>query len=173
MASLQVWVTDKGQPGSAETTRYRRLSQERWPVVRSWTGSAEHPRTGVFRHRYTCSPMEGQEWLRAQLTAFTCSSCGRSYVRSRIRVLAQRDDHWFVSLRCVNCGTGALGLVTVRDAEGDPIDGPSFRGEHTPADEARLAGAPPLDADDVIEAHRFLTRFDGDFRRLFGGGEGR
>ena len=117
--------------------------------------------------------MEGQEWLRAQLTAFTCSSCGRSYVRSRIRVLAQRDDLWFVSLKCVNCGTGALGLVTVRDAEDDPTESPAFRGELTPADEARLADGAPLDVDDVIETHRFLARFDGDFRRLFGGGEGR
>jgi hypothetical protein len=117
--------------------------------------------------------MEGQEWLRAQLTAFTCSSCGRSYLRSRIRVLAQRDDLWFVSLKCVSCGTGALGLVTVRDADDDGSETPGFRGELTPADEARLADAPPFDVDDVIETHRFLARFDGDFRRLFGGGEGR
>jgi len=116
--------------------------------------------------------MEGQEWLRAQLTAFTCSSCGRSYVRSRIRVLAQRDDLWFVSFKCVACGTGALGLVTIREAE-DGTESPALRGELTPADEARLADSPALDADDLIEAHRFLAGFDGDFRRLFGGGEGR
>jgi hypothetical protein len=116
--------------------------------------------------------MEGQEWLRTQLTAFTCSSCGRSYLRGRIRVLAQRDDLWFVSLTCVNCGTGALGLVTVREAE-DDTDSQGFRGELTPTDVARMGDGPPLDSDDVIEAHRFLARFDGDFRRLFGGGEGR
>ncbi len=119
--------------------------------------------------------MEGQEWLRAQLTAFTCSSCGRSYIRSRIRVLAQRDDLWFVSLRCANCGTGALGLVTVReDAEDeDGIESSAFSGELTAADLARLSDKPPLDVDDVIETHRFLTRFDGDFHRLFGAREGR
>ncbi len=116
--------------------------------------------------------MEGQEWLRAQLTAFTCSSCGRSYVRSRIRVLAQRDDLWFVSLKCAACGTGALGLVTVREAD-EGTESPTPRGDLTAADEARLADSPPLDADDLIEAHRFLDAFDGDFRRLFGGGEGR
>ena len=122
--------------------------------------------------RYTWSPMEGQEWLRAQLTAFTCSSCGRSYVRSRIRVLAQRDDLWFVSLKCVACGSGALALVTIREAD-DGTESPGFRGELTTTDEARLADAAPVDADDLIETHRFLSGFDGDFRRLFGGGEGR
>ena len=116
--------------------------------------------------------MEGQEWLRAQLTAFTCSSCGRSYVRSRIRVLAQRDDLWFVSLKCVACGTGALALVTIREAD-DGTESPGFRGELSPADEAPLADRPPVDANDLIEAHRFLAGFDGDFRRLFGDGEGR
>jgi len=116
--------------------------------------------------------MEGQEWLRAQLTAFTCSSCGRSYVQSRIRVLAQRDDLWFVSLRCANCGTSALGLVTVREDD-EGTESPGFRGELTEADAARLADGPPVDVDDVIEAHRFLARFDGDFRRLFGAREGR
>lgn len=123
--------------------------------------------------------MEGYEWLRSQLTAFTCSACGRAYVDSRIRVLAQRDDHWFVSLKCVACGTGALGLVTVRDA----VDGasgasgegirPGYGNEFTASDLLRLASAEPVDADDVIEAHYFLDRFDGDFHRLFGGGEGR
>ena len=121
---------------------------------------------------YTWYPMDGQEWLRTQLTAFTCSSCGRSYTRSRIRVLAQRDDLWFVSLKCLACGSGALGLVTVREAD-EGTESPLFRGELSAADEARLADTPPVDADDVIETHRFLAGFDGDFRRLFGGGEGR
>ena len=88
--------------------------------------------------------MQGQEWLRAQLTAFTCSSCGRSYLRNRIRVLAQRDDLWFVSLRCANCGTGALGLVTVREADEETeTDISGFPGELTPTDVARLGDGPP------------------------------
>ena|SRR3990172_2114199 len=116
--------------------------------------------------------MEGQEWLRAQLTAFTCSSCGRSYLRSRIRVLAQRDDLWFVSLKCVACGSGALGLVTIREADDGP-ENPDIGGEFTAADEVRLVDGSPVDANDLIEAHRFLAGFDGDFRRLFGDGEGR
>lgn len=116
--------------------------------------------------------MEGQEWLRSQLTAFSCVSCGQSYLSSRIKVLARRDDLWFVSLKCLACGTGALGLVTIREADDAP-EGAAFHGEFTVEDEARLGGSGPVDADDVIDTHRFLERFDGDFRRLFGGGEGR
>lgn len=118
--------------------------------------------------------MEGQEWLRSQLTTFSCASCGQSYVRSRIRVLAQRDDLWFVSLRCVKCGSSALGLVTVKDGDDEAeTETPIFQSDLTDTDRARLAESPPVDADDLIETHRFLGRFDGDFRRLFGGGEGR
>jgi len=117
--------------------------------------------------------MESQEWLRSQLTTFSCASCGQSYVRSRIRVLAQRDDLWFVSLRCAKCGSSALGLVTVKDADEDEAETAAFVSDLSDTDRARLAESPPVDTDDVIEAHRFLGRFDGDFRRLFGGGEGR
>ena len=118
--------------------------------------------------------MEGQEWLRSQLTTFSCATCGQSYVRSRIRVLAQRDDLWFVSLRCAKCGSSALGLVTVKDADDDEgSETATFVSDLTDADRARLAEGPPVDSNDLIETHRFLGRFDGDFRRLFDGGEGR
>jgi hypothetical protein len=117
--------------------------------------------------------MEGQEWLRSQLTTFSCATCGQSYVRSRIRVLAQRDDLWFVSLRCVKCGSSALGLVTVKDADEDEAETTAFFSDLTDSDRDRLAEGLPVDSDDLIEAHRFLGRFDGDFRRLFGAGEGR
>jgi hypothetical protein len=116
--------------------------------------------------------MEGQEWLRSQLTEFSCATCGQTYVRSRIRVLAQRDDLWFVSLRCAKCGSSALGLVTVKDAD-DEAETATFVSDLTDTDRARLGDGEPVDSDDLIEAHRFLGRFDGDFRRLFGGGEGR
>jgi hypothetical protein len=117
--------------------------------------------------------MESQEWLRSQLTTFSCASCGQSYVRSRIRVLAQRDDLWFVSLRCAKCGSSALGLVTVKDADEEASETAPLFSDLTDADRERLADGPTVDSDDLIEAHRFLGRFDGDFRRLFGGGEGR
>jgi hypothetical protein len=117
--------------------------------------------------------MEGQEWLRSQLTTFSCATCGQSYRRSRIRVLAQRDELWFVSLRCAKCGSSALGLVTVKDADDEDTEETPLFTDWTDADRARLAEGAPVDSDDLIEAHRFLGRFDGDFRRLFGGGEGR
>jgi hypothetical protein len=130
--------------------------------------------------------MESQEWLRTQLTTVRCSGCGEAYPRSRIRILAQRDELWFVSLRCAGCGASALGLVTVRVADEADAPGPGeapvvgeagpaahrMSAEFTAADAARLAGSPAIGADDVIEAHRFLAVFDGDFRRLFDGGEG-
>lgn len=116
-------------------------------------------------------PMDGQDWLRAQLTGVNCVACGQGYVQNRIRVLAHREDLWFVSLKCSGCGTTALGLVTVRDAEGDQEEGVEVllepRGELTAEEEARLAEAPPFEADDVLAMHEFLAGFSGDFRSLF------
>lgn len=114
--------------------------------------------------------MDGQEWLRAQLTGVSCVSCGESYLQNRIRVLAHREDLWFVSLGCRACGTMALGLVTLREAGGgdDAVEVLlEPRSDFSAADEARFAEAEPVDDDDLLAMHRFLAGFSGDFRALF------
>ena len=57
--------------------------------------------------------MEGAEWLRTQLTSFSCSSCGRAYRSSHIRVVAQRDELFFVDSRLQ-----ALWRGVARDRDG-------------------------------------------------------
>jgi len=44
--------------------------------------------------------MDSPDWLRTQLTSFTCPACGRRYRGSRIKLLAERDGLFFVDLDC-------------------------------------------------------------------------
>ena len=57
--------------------------------------------------------MDGPDWLRTQLTSFTCPACGRRYRGSKIRLLAERDGLFFVDLDCARCGSHTVAIVTV------------------------------------------------------------
>ena len=117
------------------------------------------------RGRLRAMAMEGAEWLRTQLAGFACASCGRSYRAGHIKVLAQRDDLFFVDLTCRSCGAEAVAIVTIEvDAEQSThLDAGDLPRAEEPAD----ANAATIVADDVLAMHEFLRDFDGDFQRLF------
>jgi hypothetical protein len=123
--------------------------------------------------------MDGPDWLRTQLTSFTCPACGRRYRGSKIRLLAERDGLFFVDLDCGRCGSHTVAIVTVEmdDTQASiteisdlrlSTDGllstdymPEHFGEELPP------GASPVTADDVLEMHEFLSHFQGDISHLF------
>lgn len=116
--------------------------------------------------------MDSPDWLRSQLTSFTCPACGRRYRGSRIRLLAERDGLFFVDLDCSRCGSHTVAIVTVEldDAEfaiadasdiGQPLE---YMPEHL--GEALPPGAAPVTADDVLEMHQLLSGFAGDISAL-------
>lgn len=116
--------------------------------------------------------MDSPDWLRTQLTSFTCPACGRRYRGSRIQLLAQRDGLYFVDLDCSRCGSHTVAIVTVEldGAELSIIDAsdieiavdlePEHLGEELPSGTALVTG------DDVLEMHELLSGYDGDLRGL-------
>jgi transcription elongation factor Elf1 len=121
--------------------------------------------------------MDSPDWLRTQLTSFTCPACGRRYRGSRIKLLAERDGLFFVDLDCSRCGSHTVAIVTVEldEAELSIIDAsdielavdlePEHLGEELPA------GAAPVTADDVLDMHELLSAFDGDMYTLLDAAE--
>jgi predicted RNA-binding Zn-ribbon protein involved in translation (DUF1610 family) len=117
--------------------------------------------------------MDGPDWLRTQLTSFTCPACGRRYRGSKIRLLAERDGLFFVDLNCAKCGSHTVAIVTVEiddtsaaitdisDLTLSPEDLHEHLGEDLPV------GAAPVTADDVLDMHEFLAGFQGDMNTLF------
>jgi len=116
--------------------------------------------------------MDSPDWLRTQLTSFTCPACGRRYRGSRIKLLAEREGLFFVDLDCSRCGSHTVAIVTVEldEAELSIIDAsdielavdlePEHLGEDLPA------AASLVTADDVLEVHELLAGFDGDIQAL-------
>jgi hypothetical protein len=109
--------------------------------------------------------MDGADWLRTQLSTFNCSSCGRSYRPSQIRVLAQREELFFVRLSCRGCGTHSVAIVTIQvdDADAAHVDAGELEATIEP-----VQREPAVSGDDILEMHEFLRDFDGDFMSLFG-----
>jgi transcription elongation factor Elf1 len=120
--------------------------------------------------------MDSPDWLRTQLTSFTCPACGRRYRGSRIQLLAERDGLYFVDLDCSRCGSHTVAIVTVDtdQAELSIIDAsdielavdlePEHLGEELPVGAALVTG------DDVLDMHELLADYDGDIRGLLATG---
>ena len=106
--------------------------------------------------------------LRAGLEGTGCTSCGATIPAEGIAILADRGDVAFVELRCDGCGSRTMAVV-VRDEVTGPVADTAPHPELDPQAEARLAGAPPLDDEDVAAMARFLEGWQGDLRTLLDG----
>ncbi|MEP7378600.1 MAG: hypothetical protein ABI725_03460 [Chloroflexota bacterium] len=117
--------------------------------------------------------MDSPDWLRTQLTSFTCPACGRRYRGSKMRIMAEREGLFFVDLDCSRCGSHTVAIVTVEVGESEvTIEVSDVVGEDEIEHfgETLPVGAAPVTADDVLEMHQFLTRFQGNMGELLGTG---
>ena len=96
--------------------------------------------------------------LREQAKDYDCKVCGANHARSEIRLLGRLEAAWIVRVTCWQCET-AIKLLVYVDRERAalaPVKQPAVR-----------ARKPPVSLDEVIDAHEFLERFDGDVHALF------
>jgi len=108
------------------------------------------------------------DWLQAQLRSSICPACGEAYGSSEMRLLAEREGLYFVDLDCNDCATRTVAIVTIEldDAEASIAD-MSITPQRLPPVDQGVPGAPPVNADDVLEMHEFLTAFNGNVTHLF------
>ena len=134
--------------------------------------------------------MHAQERLiRRLFTTQHCNHCHSAYEEESVTVLARRSEVWMVMVSCASCGRKGIFVVsfpgstrserrkTILEAE---ALGEGALTEAVLADESPTAAGTspdsPVTADDVIDMHLFLKRFDGNFAALFAsppGGEQR
>jgi hypothetical protein len=127
--------------------------------------------------------MDAESWLTGELASFGCAACGEAYGRGHVRLIAQRDELFFVDLSCDHCGSQAVAIVTIQIEggstklqTGELVPAAEFeRFHHQGADDPGVEQAAPVSADDVIDAHALLEHFEGDVHQLFArfDGEGR
>jgi hypothetical protein len=91
-----------------------------------------------------------------------CSVCKQQYALEDARIIERQGELWVLSICCSHCKTQAL-VAAVVDGEGaevDTFDQSEVRDYTKKADD-------PANVDDVLDMHRFLETFDGDFMSLF------
>lgn len=119
--------------------------------------------------------MDAERWLTSELASFGCAACGQPYGEAHIRLIAQREELFFVDLSCPHCGSQAVAIVTIQvDGDGTTLDGGELVRAESPVKTA-AADAPAISADDVLDAHALLDDFSGDVHQLIARfrGEGR
>jgi len=99
-----------------------------------------------------------------------CGTCHHNFDPEEIHVLSRRPDMWMMVVECSECHSRNFVAAVLND--GDPGEAQialrRLSGDNAPL-EAPVpeAIAPPVTTDDVLDVHRFLDSFDGDFRQLF------
>jgi hypothetical protein len=98
--------------------------------------------------------------IRRLIATIKCGKCGLNYHVDDVKIIQQNDDMWFLKVYCPSCDTKSMVAALIKkepEAVSDLTD-------------TEVAEFEPLDvvaADDVLDMHRFLDEFDGDFTRLF------
>jgi hypothetical protein len=109
--------------------------------------------------------VDAEGWLTSELASFSCAACGQAYGEAQVRLIAQREELYFVDLSCPHCGSQAVAIVTIQ-VDGEPAGIEAAEADADDADDGIVDGPPPISVDDVIDAHTLLRDFQGDLRQL-------
>jgi hypothetical protein len=109
--------------------------------------------------------MDAEGWLASELAAFACAACGQPYGEAQVRVIARREELWFVDLSCPHCGSQAVAIVTIQVEDESGEDEGTLSAGDLPEGPS-VPGAPVVSVDDVIDAHVLLRDFEGDVHQL-------
>jgi hypothetical protein len=102
------------------------------------------------------------ELLRTQARKFRCPVCGESMADCGIKVLAQQGNRALVRVTCSACNDENLLQIVIQteaDVPVEPAGPPLF-------DEPRPDGVPPIESDELLDLHSFLSGWNGDLREL-------
>jgi hypothetical protein len=106
--------------------------------------------------------MDLVELLRSQARKYRCPVCGESMADCDIALLVQAGNQALVRVTCNHCSDANLLKIVIQTGEGDEehVHSEPFNEDGEPVD------APPVSADDVLDAKLALDAWDGDVRTL-------
>lgn len=110
--------------------------------------------------------MDAERWLTSELASFGCAACGQPYGEAHIRLIAQREELYFVDLSCPHCGSQAVAIVTIQvDGDVATLEGGELVRAESLAERVDT-DATAISVDDVLDAHALLDDFAGDVHQL-------
>ena len=104
-----------------------------------------------------------QRLVRKLMALIRCGPCRQHYEPINIDVLAHREDTWLLRAQCSFCHTRSLVVAVIKEERK-----PKSVTDLTRAEILRFHASSLVGEDDVLDMHRFLREFNGDFAALFG-----
>lgn len=92
--------------------------------------------------------------FRKATGSFFCPACGSKYQGTEIESIERHEAGYLVSVSCQNCHLKLTMQVVTKGFAG-------FEKEATEPNESSIT------VDEVIEFHKVVREFDGNFRRVF------
>ena len=113
-----------------------------------------------------------QEIIKSIQTLMRCPNCGAHYNIGGISVLGQIDNTTcLVDLECDQCGMPVRVIANVavhhRSKDLSEIQDKNLAEIQAKLEDSEISSNEKVNVDDVIELHRFLEKFNGDFKSLF------
>ena len=99
--------------------------------------------------------------LKKLMSSIKCGSCGQCYESYNIDILGHNDDMWFLRAHCKSCHSHSLVVALIKDDRE-----PEIVTDHTEAELDKFKYKAKFEGDDVLEMHRFLKKFSGDFSSI-------
>jgi ribosomal protein L44E len=100
--------------------------------------------------------------IKRLMTSVKCSSCGQNYAGRNVQIIGHHHDLWFISAYCSSCRTHYLLAATISREKAE------ISSDLTEAEFIRFNKYHAPTADDILDMHSFLKKFDGNFTQLFG-----
>ncbi|MDP2919106.1 MAG: hypothetical protein Q8O43_02665 [Dehalococcoidia bacterium] len=100
--------------------------------------------------------------IKRLMNSIKCSSCGQNYTGSNVKILGHHHGLYFLNAYCPSCHTQYLLAASVTREKAELVT------DLTENELTRFKNSCALTADDVLEMHAFLKKFNGDFTHLFG-----
>jgi len=100
--------------------------------------------------------------IKKLVTASKCEICGHRLEAGNIDILGHEKDLWFLQITCTKCQSRSLVAAVVKDKKGAEIITDLSKSEI-----ARFKKKAPVTADDMLDMHNYLKKFNGNFARIF------
>jgi len=108
--------------------------------------------------------MDAFHLIQNFFTKMRCNFCSHSFSPDDVQLIRQDDGIYIVNVYCNHCSTqNGVAMVGVEmPGEAARFEDPELTEEEL----VRLADFKPISADDVLEAHEFFQKLDGDWMKL-------
>ena len=100
--------------------------------------------------------------IKRFMTSIKCGSCGQHYEVHNVEVLGHDEGMWFLRVLCSSCHTQCLVAAIIKEDKK-----PEIITDLTETEVGKFAAMDVVGGDDVLNMHRFLKDFDGDFLHIF------